>query len=105
MLGCERITSVTDSEWTDVTMPPSRSSTVYVPRAGSSAVFHTSLRCRHCPPSSRALSRASAHDAGFTECETCYEDRIHETDVPFVLFSPPQVPVCSPVSRVDPADD
>ncbi|AUV80904.1 hypothetical protein C2R22_03895 [Salinigranum rubrum] len=82
-------------------MQSSRSPTVYVPSADHAPEFHTTRRCRHCPPSSREVSRAEARDAGLVECETCYEDRVCGAGVPFTLVSPPREPMPSVASRVE----
>jgi hypothetical protein len=82
-------------------MQPSRPQTVHVSPAADASVFHTTPRCRHCPPSSRAVSRAVARGRGFVECETCYEDRVHTTGVPFTLVSSPREPMPAVPARVD----
>lgn len=56
------------------------------------------------------MPRAAADDAGLTECETCYEDRICDVDVPFTLLSPPResmplLPSSGPSSGPASADD
>jgi hypothetical protein len=82
-------------------MQPSRPQTVHVSPADDAPVFHTTPRCRHCPPSSRAVARETARERGFVECETCYEDRVHAAGVPFTLVSPPREPMPAVTARVD----
>jgi hypothetical protein len=71
-------------------MSSPRNPTVHVPPSDHTTVFHTSPRCRHCPPSARTTSRSAARRRGLIECEACYEQRLQRTELPFTLASSPR---------------
>lgn len=82
----------------------SRRSTVHIPPPTDHPrppVFHTSARCRHCPPTTRTVSHATACDEGLTECEACYEERVETVGVPFTLLSVPKGSMPHPPSPTD----